>query len=279
MKTLEEHYVEFKGNGFTILPKVFDQAQIDEWISLYPSLIKRQTLPGADQDQRWLSSVVEYEPHAMLPAVTNEKILDFAEMVMGPFVQLDNLTFMAFPSLSKEEANGKISGWHRDQWSSFPLGNDYIWPKACNAICYLQDLTDDNGPFRVIPGSHRAHLSIEEDNHQKKHRDEKIYYPSAGDVVFTHCGVVHSGTPNTSGKLRYFFSIYYNLSWLRHRDNHSGPNVAKIIAMARKNNDRRLLRLFGIDELVFPRSNWGFRQPDNEKWVQWIKEDREALKK
>ena len=128
MKTLEEHYVEFKENGFTILPKVFDQAQIDEWISLYPSLIKRQTSPGAEQEQRWLSSVVEYEPHAMLPAVANEKILDFAEMVMGPFVQLDNLTFMAFPSLSKEEANGKISGWHRDQWSSFPLGNDYIWP-------------------------------------------------------------------------------------------------------------------------------------------------------
>ena len=170
----------------------------------------------------------------MLPAVANDKILDIAEMVMGPFVQLDNLTFMAFPSLSKEEANGKVSGWHRDQWSSFPLGNDYIWPKACNAICYLQDLIDDNGPFRVIPGSHRAPITIADDDRQKKHPDEKVFYPSAGDVVFTHCGVVHSGTPNISGKLRYFFSIYYNLSWLRHRDNHSGPNVGKIIEMARE---------------------------------------------
>ena len=52
MKTLEEHFIEFKEDGFTILPKVFDKAQMDEWISLYPSLIKRQTPPGVEQEAK-----------------------------------------------------------------------------------------------------------------------------------------------------------------------------------------------------------------------------------
>ena len=104
-----------------------------------------------------------------------------------------------------------------------------------------------------------------------------MVYAKAGDVIFTHCALLHSGTPNMSGKLRYFFSIYYNRSWLRHRDNHAGPNVSKIIQLAREKNDRRLMRLFGVDELVFRRANSGFQVADEEMWDRWIQEDRALL--
>lgn len=83
-------------------------------------LVERQTPLGAEKPTQWLSSVVEYEPWLMLPAVNNPTILDFAERVMGPFVQLDNLTFMAFPSLPHAEAEGRASGWHRDIWAWVP---------------------------------------------------------------------------------------------------------------------------------------------------------------
>ncbi|MGA1160769.1 MAG: phytanoyl-CoA dioxygenase family protein, partial [Burkholderiaceae bacterium] len=33
-------------------------------------------------------------------------------------------------------------------------------PLACNAITYLQDLTEEYGPLRVIPGSHRRDIGI-----------------------------------------------------------------------------------------------------------------------
>ena len=41
---------------------------------------------------------------------------------MGPLIQLDNLTLAAFPPMSKEEAKGNVSSWHRDRWSHFPTG-------------------------------------------------------------------------------------------------------------------------------------------------------------
>lgn len=278
MKSIEERLQEYKELGYTVFEKVFTPEQMECWKSKYDDLVARQTLPGAEKPQYWLSSVVEYEPWLMLPAVNDPSILDFAERVMGPFVQLDNLTFMAFPSMSKQEAEGRASGWHRDIWGWVPEGGQYFRPLACNAITYLQDLTEEFGPLRVIEGSHRSPITIAKEDTGKPHPQEKIINVKAGDVVFTHCALLHSGTPNTSGQRRYFFSIYYNLSWLRCRDNHEGPNVQKIIKMAREKNDRRLMRLFGVDELVFSRANSGFQTPDEVMWDKWIAEDRALLK-
>ena len=39
----------------------------------------------------------------MWPTVSNPVILDFAETVVGPFVQLDNLTLAAFPAVPAAE--------------------------------------------------------------------------------------------------------------------------------------------------------------------------------
>jgi hypothetical protein len=54
--------------------------------------------------------------------------------------------------------------------------------------------------------------------------------------------------------------------------------VQKIINMAREKNDRRLMRLFGVDELVFSRANSGFQTPDEVMWDRWITEDHTVLK-
>lgn len=278
MKTLADRIAEFKHQGYTVFEQAFSRDLMDRWIAKYPDLVSRQTPPGAANPTLWLSSVVEYEPWLMLPAVNDPVILDFAERVLGPFVQLDNLTFMAFPSLPRAEAEGKAGLWHRDIWGWVPTSADYIPPLACNAITYLQDLTDENGPLRVVPGSHREPVTVPQERRTTPHPREQLVYAKAGDVIFTHCALLHAGTPNWSGRERYFFSIYYNRSWLRCRDNHAGPNVAKIIAQAREKNDRRLLRLFGVDELVFRRANSGFQVADEEMWDRWIEEDRALLK-
>ena len=99
-----------------------------------------------------------------------------------------------------------------------------------------------------------------------------------GNIVVTHNGLIHSGTPNTSGDIRYFFSVYYNKSWLRTTDNHNGPNVQKIIKDARSRNDHRILRLFGVDEQLEKRANSGFLDEDAVLWAQWAAADKAAIK-
>ena len=106
---------------------------------------------------------------------------------------------------------------------------------------------------------------------------EELLYLQAGDLVLTHNGLLHSGTPNTSGKKRYFFSVYYNISWLKYTDTFDGPNCRQLIAWARKRNDHRALRLLGQDDHLQARGNSGFQAPDESRWAEWSKADRDAI--
>ena len=108
----------------------FQGAEGSGRVAVAPGL---QAFEGSAFGQRLMESIV---CHPM--------VLDFAQLVMGPFVQLDNLTLAAMaPVPDPEDARGKAGGWHRDRWGRMPNGA-YERPLAFNAITYLQDLTDDN---------------------------------------------------------------------------------------------------------------------------------------
>ena len=269
--TIDERFEKYKIHGFTIFERVFDESQMRLWRE------KHQQLSAENDGQTWFGNMLEAAPDLMWPAVTHPTILEFVEKVMGPFVQLDNLTLAAFSSIEPQKAKGRVSGWHRDRWAHVPYTDAYHRPNAINAISYLQELTDAFGPLRVIIGSHRTPLTMEDTERAKPHPAEMLIHMKAGDVVITHNGLVHSGTPNTSGQLRYFFSIYYNLTWLKHTDHHSGPHTQQLLAEAKEANNHQLMRLLGVDEQLQPRCNSGFLLPDEERWEEWAAADRGAI--
>ena len=273
---LAKRLQRYKEQGYTIFEDVYDEDTMAAWRCEADRLEEAHKGIYSQRRSWWFGNMLERSPALMWPAVSNPLILDFAESVVGPFIQLDNLTLAAFPSVSKEEARGKASGWHRDRWSHFPNGH-YERPLSMNAICYLQDLTDEYGPLRIIPDSHLQPITLNEDERSSPHRDEKIVHLKAGDVILTHNGLLHSGTPNMSGNKRYFFSVYYNVSWLKHTDTFDGPNCRQLIEWARGRNDHRSLRLLGIDEHLQARANSGFQEADEGRWQKWDEEDRQAL--
>ena len=253
---------EYRAQGYTIFEGAYDEPLMQSWREEH-------------QHPRGEGPFIERASDLFWPAIANPLILDFAERVVGPFVQLDNFTFAASPPVEPEEGEGCF--WHRDRWAHMPNGV-YEPPLAMNAISYLQDLTNESGPLRVIPGSHVKSVRIDLDQGNKPHKDEVILHLNAGDVVLTHNCLLHSGTQNTSGKLRFFFSIYYNITWLQHTDSFEGPTCHRLIEEARQRNNRRALRLLGVDEQRPERSNSLFRLPDEVRWQEWLEEDRKALK-
>ena len=130
--------------------------------------------------------------------------------------------------------------------------------------------------LRIIPGSHLRPVELGPEDGSRPHRDEEIVYMKAGDTIMTHTGLLHSGTPNLSEEKRYFFSVYYNISWLKHTDTFDGPNCAQLKAWARGHADHRALRLLGEDDHLQARANSGFQRPDEERWKQWANADAEA---
>jgi len=271
---LNPHIEAFKTDGYTVFPGVYSAEQMARWIELFRDLESRSMASG--KPSFWFGGVFEEAPEAFLPAICNPLLLDFAESVMGPFVQLDNLSLVGFPSIDPDGAKGKVSGWHRDRWAKIP-GGVYERPLAINAISYFQDLDEFSGPLRVIPGSHREPLTMDGAARSRPFPGERIVCLRAGDVVFIHNALLHSGTPNTSGKTRFFFSLYYNLTWLRSTDNHGGPATQALVEQARERRDYRLQRLFGQDEQMPARANSGFVRPDEELWAEWSAADKAAL--
>lgn len=85
------------------------------------------------------------------------------------------------------------------------------------------------------------------------------------------------GSPNLSEGKRYFFSCFYNISWLRHTDTYDGPNCRSLKAWAKQRKDRRALRLLGVDTQLQQRANSGFQEPDEISWAKWIEEDKQYL--
>ena len=273
--TATERLADYRRLGYTIFAGVYDEATLaalrDEQDRLESAVAS-----GPAEQRGWFGNMLERSPHLMWPAVSQPLLLDFAERLVGPFLQLDNLTLAAFPPRQGPAPGAVVSGWHRDRWGRMPSGH-YERPLGLNAICYLQDLTDEVGPLRVIPGSHVEPIAVDADERHRPHPREQLLCLRAGDVVVTHSSLLHSGTPNLSSRKRYLFSVYYNISWLKFTDDFTGPNCRDLIARARRRNDHRSLRLLGVDDHLVNRANSGFQESDEDRWLRWIEEDRRAL--
>ena len=273
MKSLEEHLAEFKREGFTLFPRMLDPAWIREMRDGFEELEGR--VPNADGSRpAAITDLLEHRPEPVLRALSNERLLDFAELVVGPHVQLESITFRRTPP--QLEQDGAALGFHRDMFAFFPEDGVYHRPLLFNALSYLQDLTDETGPLRIIPGSHMRALRMSPEEARRPHPEEVIVYPRAGDTAMFHCSMLHSGSPNRSSDYRYLFFLTFNHSWLKHRANYRGPVSQAVIAGARARNDRRLLRLLGVDDQFVQRANCGFLEPDEENWQRWIAEDAAA---
>ena len=196
---------------------------------------------------------------------------------MGPFIQLESLRINLTEPAEKKQVKVETRNWHRDMWAlSVGQTKSYQPPHACNVLTYFQNVDQDVGPLRVLPNSHRNFDLVQKQFHAQT--KEQLIYPKIGDVVIIHSALIHAASPNFSTDPRYFLSRLYNKSYLPHRDHHNGPNTQKILQMAQINNDRRLMRLFGIDDLIFSRQV-DATIPESELWKRWIEEDRQALKK
>ena len=74
---------------------------------------------------------------------------------------------------------------------------------------YLDDLSEELGPTKFVPGSHRAGRRPREGETSFKGVEEQSIMCRAGDCVVFRCEVWHRGTANTSGRTRYLLQVHY----------------------------------------------------------------------
>jgi len=130
-------------------------------------------------------------------------ILAVLKQIIGPAIRFDNMKLNMKPG-----DGGEAIEWHQD-WAYYPHTNDDL----CAVGVMMDDMTPENGPLLVVPGSHKGPIL---DHHQDGVFVGAVTDPAgeaafakavpllgqAGDVSFHHARTLHGSAVNRSDRHR-----------------------------------------------------------------------------
>lgn len=165
--------------------------------------------PGSGRDKQIMCLALSYmNSAAFFRSALDERVLDLAERVLGPAVEL----FDQGQALYKEGDHGHPKVLHQD--ASY-FEHRYEGPLAM--LGYAVDTSLDMGALHVVPGSHRLGLLPHVDTFSHLGLDEKEWNwdravaveGQAGDAIFFHVLTIHGSPNNISGRPRPVFISRY----------------------------------------------------------------------
>jgi ectoine hydroxylase-related dioxygenase (phytanoyl-CoA dioxygenase family) len=154
-----------------------------------------------EESARRLANLVdkgeEFRRAIALPAV-----LGAVRHVLGPRIKLSSLN-----ARSADPLTGVGQPLHVDM-GALPDANGY-W--VCNTIWMLDDFTRDNGPTRMVPGSHRWGRRPQDSltDPLEPHPDEVMLTGRAGSIAVMNAHVWHGGTANRTPAPRLAMHAFY----------------------------------------------------------------------
>ena len=163
----------------------------------------------------------------------NPPVLQRMQAILGNCVQLHSATArVTGPGTPDQD-------WHRDMpWPVDPEGTPYgSVPAQINCGYYLDELTMENGPITVVPGSQRALFKPPQGH--PRFPDELVILAQPGQAIMFDGWIYHRGMANTSATQRRVCLMCYQNAWIKSRESFDGPRVA---AMREKGTpEQRLL--------------------------------------
>ncbi|MCJ8329098.1 MAG: phytanoyl-CoA dioxygenase family protein [Lentisphaeria bacterium] len=112
-------------------------------------------------------------------------------------------------------------GWHNDfQWMkdmAYPLPNFWV-----RCTFFVDDITQDMGPFTLLPGSHRSDHACPYDMGNKYVEGEIGITGKAGDCLINCTEIWHKNTDNVSDKHRRMVMVLYKHIWMKEWEDGSG---------------------------------------------------------
>ncbi|CAN5419152.1 hypothetical protein BH10CHL1_BH10CHL1_21860 [soil metagenome] len=144
------------------------------------------------------------------------------QAILGNCVQLHSATARV------TEPGAPDQSWHRDgPWPVDPDGTPYgSIPGQINCGYYLDELTMQNGPIVIVPGSQRAPFKPPEGH--PRFPDEKFVLAKPGQAVLFNGWLYHRGAANKSDMRRRVCLMCYQNAWMKSRESFDGPRVTQL---------------------------------------------------
>ena len=133
----------------------------------------------------------------------SERLLSYLKPLLGENIRLHNSKLN-----TKAGQGGAAVQWHQD-WSFYPHTNDDLLAIGI----MLSDVTENDGPLQVVPGSHRRDVLPHDHGgtfcgavdpaHPEARLDEAVTLTGkAGDMSIHHVRTLHGSAPNVSDSPR-----------------------------------------------------------------------------
>lgn len=192
--------------GFVVLPEFLDP----DWLQELQQTTEQQfaaegAAAGAEfkteLGSRRLANLVN-KGETFQRLISEPRLLRYIGLVLGSDFKLSSLN-----ARSANPRNGISQPLHADMGA---IADDRgYW--VCNSVWMLDDFTEENGPIRIVPGSHRWNRLPQDlmDDPSKAHPDEEIITGAAGTVVVMNAHAWHGGTANRTDRPRTALHAFY----------------------------------------------------------------------
>jgi len=214
--TLGERMRQIEVEGYLVLPNLLDAGQIAQ-LKAETALLETRAVDYSVHQR--VRPSVQFQGGAITELIGNPPTIAFLRELFG-----DEVIMMSYAYARSEPGHPGIS-LHADgqPYGSQIFGYEGSCPWLVRVLYYLDDLTPQVSPFRVVPHSH---LSMHADANPYKryaaHPEEVMVPVKAGGAVLINHRVFHGNFPNTGDRAREMLAIAYRPGW-------AGP-VAEVAA-------------------------------------------------
>ena len=168
--------------------------------------------PGHSREQpalRRVASPLEISD-ACLEVMRHGRGTDAAAQLIGPNLRFNNAKINA-----KHPGTGTAVSFHQD-FLFEPHSNDDL----VTVLYFLDDLTPDNGPLEVVPGSHRGALydhwqdgvftgAVDSETAARAKASAVPCFGPAGSACLMHTRLLHGSAPNLSDSPRTLYIVEF----------------------------------------------------------------------
>jgi len=193
--------------GYVVIPGALS---VDRVACLREQLRSVQTVGADYTDKKQVHNDIQWAGGDLTELMGNPPIVAFLTRLFGA------TPIMMTYDYSRSEAGCPAIALHADgqPWGTRIFGPEQSCPKLVRVLYYLQDLTPQRAPFRVVP---RSHLSFHNDANPylryQNHPGQAMVTCAAGDACLINQYVFHGNYPNRSETAREMLGIAYRPGW------------------------------------------------------------------
>ena len=205
--TLGERIRHLEVEGYVVLPDLLDSQHIQR---LKAETARMETVPRDYSIHQRGRSSVQFWGGPITELIAHPPTIDFLKVLFG-----DEIIMMSYGYDRSEPGHPGIS-LHSDgqPWGSRIFGYNMSCPRLVRVLYYLEDLTPEVSPFKVVP---RSHLSFHNDGNPylryEEHPEQVMVPCKAGSAALINQNVFHGNFPNAGTYAREMLAIAYRPAW------------------------------------------------------------------